>query len=105
MHRGDVFRIPPPRRARGHEQRGSRLAVVLQADEFGSLSTTIVAPTSRSARPATFRPTVRVAGVTTWVMVEQLQAVDPQRLGKRAGRLTSDEMAEVDRALRLLLAL
>jgi mRNA-degrading endonuclease toxin of MazEF toxin-antitoxin module len=38
-------------------------------------------------------------------MLEQLTAVDPRRLGKRAGRLSWEEMAEVERALRLLLDL
>ena len=32
------------RHARGHEQRGAGYAVIVQADEFPSLSTTLVAP-------------------------------------------------------------
>jgi len=39
MVRGEVFRLPPPKSARGHEQRGARFAVVVQADEFLGLST------------------------------------------------------------------
>jgi mRNA interferase MazF len=105
VNRGDVYRLPPPRRARGHEQHGPRLAVVLRADEFSSLSTTVIAPTSASAVAATYRPTVSVAGVTTRVLTEHLRAVDTRRLGKRVGRLTWEEMAEVERALRLLLGL
>ncbi len=103
MSRGEVYRLPAPRRASGHEQRGARYAVILQADEFAALSTVVVAPTSGSARAASFRPAVRVAGQTTRVLVEQLRAVDPRRLGRRAGRLTWEELAEVERALRLLL--
>jgi mRNA-degrading endonuclease toxin of MazEF toxin-antitoxin module len=45
MVRGEVFRLPAPRGTRGHEQSGARYAVVVQADEFLHLSTTIVAPT------------------------------------------------------------
>jgi hypothetical protein len=33
MVRGELFRLPAPRSARGHE-RGARFAVVVQADEF-----------------------------------------------------------------------
>ena len=52
MVRGEVFRLPAPRGARGHEQRGARFAVVVQADEFLDLSTVLVSPTSASAQPA-----------------------------------------------------
>ena len=62
MVRGEVFRLPPRPRARGHEQRGARYAVIVQADEFLQLSTTLVAPTSTSARPASFRRTITLAG-------------------------------------------
>lgn len=39
------------------------------------------------------------------VLVEQLVAVDPARLGPMVGRLSHAELAEVDGALRLALAL
>ena len=41
---------PVPRGTRGHEQRGARYAVIVQADEFLDLSTVLIAPTSTSAR-------------------------------------------------------
>jgi mRNA-degrading endonuclease toxin of MazEF toxin-antitoxin module len=44
---------------RGHEQRDARDAVIVQAEEFLDLSTTLVAPTSTSARPASYRPPSR----------------------------------------------
>ena len=70
-----------------------------------SLSTTVVAPTSASAMATSYRPTVEIRGVKTRVLVEQIRAVDTRRLGSRAGRLTWDEIVDVERALRLLLAL
>lgn len=105
MNRGDVYRVPPPRRARGHEQRGVRFVVILRSDAFASLSTTVVAPTSASALAASHRPSVSIAGTTTRVLTEHIRAMDPRRLGKKVGRLTWDEMADVERALRLLLGL
>ncbi|MBA3366266.1 MAG: type II toxin-antitoxin system PemK/MazF family toxin [Actinobacteria bacterium] len=105
MVRGEVFRLPAPRGARGHEQRGARYAVIVQADEFLDLSTVLVAPTSTSARPATFRPTVALGGEETRVLVEQTTVVDPQRLGGSAGRLDASELRSVDEALMLLLGL
>ena len=105
MVRGEVFHLPPPRGTRGHEQRGARYAVVVQADEFLDLSTTLVAPTSASARPASFRPTITLDGVATRVLVEQTTVIDPQRLGRSAGRLDAGELRAVDDALTIVLGL
>jgi mRNA interferase MazF len=103
--RGEVFRLPAPRAARGSEQRGARYAVVVQADEFLHLSTTIVAPTSTSALPASFRPVISLGGAETRVLIEQTTVVDPQRLGRSAGRLEPGELRAVDDALALILGL
>lgn len=105
MVRGEVFRLPAPRGARGHEQRGARYAVIVRADEFLDLSTVLVAPTSTSARAATFRPTVALGGEETRVLLEQTTVVDPQRLGRSAGRLDANELRSVDEALMLVLGL
>ena len=70
-----------------------------------ALSTTLVAPTSTSARPATFRPTISLKGTETRVLVEQTIVVDPERLGQSAGRLDADELKAVDEALALVLGL
>jgi mRNA interferase MazF len=103
--RGEVFRLPAPRSVRGHEQRGARYAVVVQADEFLGLSTVLVSPTSTSALPTSFRPTITVDGTETRVLVEQTTVVDPQRLGRSAVRLDATEMRAVDEALVLVLGL
>lgn len=105
MVRGEVFRLPAPVRARGREQQGARYAVIVQADDFLGLSTALVAPTSTSARPATFRPTIDLRGTQTRVLVEQTTVVDPRRLGDSAGRLDAAELHALDDALRLMLGL
>jgi mRNA interferase MazF len=99
-----VFRFRLPKGV-GHEQHGERYGVIVQADELLPRSVVIVAPTSRSALPASFRPEVSVAGETTRVLVEQLGAVDAQRLARRAGALTAEEMWAVDEALVTVLGL
>jgi mRNA interferase MazF len=103
--RGEIFRLPSPRGARGRKQHGARYVVVVQADELMALSTTLVAPTSTSARPATFRPTIALDDTETKVLVEQTTVVDPQRLGRSDGRLDADELQAVDEALALVLGL
>lgn len=105
MVRGEVFRLPAPRSARGHEQRGARYAVVVQSDDLLELSTVLVAPTSAAARPATFRPAIELQGQETRVLVEQTTVVDPQRLGRSAGRLDAAELRALDEALLLVLSL
>jgi len=79
--------------------------VVVQTDALLGLSTAIVAPTSRSAAPATFRPEIELRGEQTRVLVEQLRALDVERLEELAGRLTADEQSAVDDALLLVLDL
>ncbi len=104
MTRGDVFRIDLPVR-RGREQHGPRYGVLVQADELLGLSTVLVAPTSRGALRASFRPEIEIAGERTRVMVEQMRALDVERLGAHAGQLTAQEQRAVDDALVLTLAL
>ncbi|MEV6924707.1 type II toxin-antitoxin system PemK/MazF family toxin [Dactylosporangium sp. NPDC051485] len=102
--RGDVYELKAPRDTRGHEQRGNRYAVVVQSNLL-PLSTWLVAPTSTSARPTSFRPEIEIQGKTTYVLAEQTAAVQPERLGQLVGHLSHQEMSAVDDALRLVLHL
>jgi mRNA interferase MazF len=77
----------------------------VQADELLPRSVVIVAPTSRSARPASFRPEIEVGGAVTRVLIEQLGAVDVQRLGRRLGHVTVEETWALDDALATVLGL
>lgn len=104
MLRGDIYRFKPAKGV-GHEQQGDRFGVVVQADEFLPRSVVIVAPTSRSARAASFRPEVDVNGETTRVLVEQIGAVDASRLGELSGHLSREELWGVDEALTTVLGL
>lgn len=79
--------------------------MVVQADEFLGLSTVLVSPTSASARAASFRPLITLGGQQTCVLVEQTTVVDPERLGRSAGRLEPSELRAVDEALLLVLGL
>jgi mRNA interferase MazF len=105
MTRGEIYRLATSRRARGHEQSAARYGVVLQADELLPFNTVVVAPTSTSAPPATFRPEIEMAGMTTRVLVEQIAAVDLDRLGRSAGHLDAQELRALDEALSLVLGL
>ena len=102
--RGDIHELKAPRGARGHEQGGARFAVVVQSDDL-PLSTLLVAPTSTSARAASFRPQITIGDQATRVLVEQVAAVDPTRLGRLVGRVGRSELTALNDAIRLVLEL
>jgi len=77
----------------------------VQADELLALSTVLVSPTSTTAPPRSFRPTIEVRGSSTRVLVEQTAAVSPDRLAASVGRLSATEQRDVDAALALVLGL
>lgn len=104
MRRGDVFALRLPK-GTGHEQRGERYGLVVQADALLPRSAVLVAPTSTSARSASFRPEIEINSTTTKVLVEQMGSVDVSRLGKLAGHLTPEEQWGVDAALLTVLGL
>ncbi len=102
--RGDVYRIKAPRNVQGHEQ-GPRYAVVVQASAYEHLSTWIVAPTTTKSFDSLIHPTIELLGQEVRVLVEQATAIDPQRLGDFAGRLSTGELMKVNEALRAVLDL
>ena len=69
------------------------------------LSTVLVAPTSHSAPPRIFRPTITIHGEDTQVLIEQTCAVAPERLGEFVARVTYEELVAINDGLRLVLEL
>lgn len=104
MRRGDVFTLRLPKGI-GHEQYGKRFGVIVQSDSLLPRSVVLVAPTSTSAKAASFRPEIVIDGTTTKVLVEQMGAVDVNRLGDIAGHLSSEEQWGVDAAILTVLGL
>lgn len=98
MIRGAVYRIDLGQ-ARGHEQRGRRLGLVVPPSE-SPLSVVTIVPTSTSAQPAIHRPELEVAGRTTRMLVDQIRSIDTDYLiGDPVDYLSRDRMAEVELAL------
>jgi len=102
--RGDVHELRLPRGA-GHEQQGRRYGVIVQANELLPRSVVLVAPTSHSAKPASFRPEIELLGETTRVLVEHVGAVDAGRLGELVGRVSPEQQWGIDDALMTVLGL
>jgi mRNA interferase MazF len=104
VRRGDVFNLRLPKGV-GHEQQGKRYGVVVQSDALLPRSVVLIAPTSTSARSASFRPEIELEGTSTKVLVEQMGAVDVNRLGDLAGHLSSEEQWGIDAAILTVLGL
>ena len=104
MLRGDVYEFRPGR-GTGHEQQGRRYGVIVQANELLPRSVALVAPTSLSARAASFRPEIEVLGRTTRVLVEQVGAIDTSRLGELVSHISPEQQWGIDEALLTVLGL
>ncbi len=104
MRRGEIFSLRLPK-SNGHEQHGKRFGVVVQSDALLPRSMVLIAPTSTSARRASFRPEIEIGGTKTKVLVEQMGAVDINRLGDLDGHLSSEEQWGIDAAILTVLGL
>lgn len=77
----------------------------MQSDAFLPRSVVLIAPTSMSARPASFRPEIEIGDERTRVLVEQIGAVDVGRLGNLVGHVAPEEQWGIDIALLTVLGL
>ena len=110
MEIGDVYSVEIPS-SDGHEQAGTRPAIIAQAAQFADrLPTVLIVPlTSRLAAhsfPGTFliQPdsdnNLNVASVA---LVFQLRAIDKRRLRRRLGRLSASDLSQVQDQMKVLL--
>ena len=112
MRRGEVWwaELDAPG---GSEPAGRRPVLVVQADSFNAsrIDTVLVAVITTNMRmaepPGNVRIPRRTAGMVTEsvVNVSQVATIDKDALVKRAGRMPTSLMAEIDAGLRLVLEL
>lgn len=85
--RGDVYLVELDP-TRGSEIQKTRPCVIVSPDELNhSLRTVIVAPMTTAGRAYPFRPACRFGGKDGRVTLDQLRAIDRERLRKRLGAL------------------
>jgi mRNA interferase MazF len=95
----------------GHEQSGSRPALVLSVDKFnhGPADLVLVAPvTSKDKHQPWHVPlSPPEGGVTTasFILVEAVRSISKQRLKERWGTVSAATLAQVEMRLRVLLKL
>ena len=85
---------------RGHEQAGLRPVLVLSQDVFNERSGTVIAVALTSQEPrAGFPLTLELAGPElpkrSWVKISQIRTLAVERLGRRIGRVSPEELAHV----------
>jgi len=85
---------------RGHEQSGQRPVLVLSHDVFNERSGTVigVALTSREPRagyPLTLELVDAKLPKRSWVKISQVRTLSTERLGRRLGRASDEELARV----------
>jgi mRNA interferase MazF len=94
--RGDVVwaNLDP---ARGHEQGGFRPVVVISEDIFNSRSGTVIAMAitsqpQQAGFPLTFELTSVQLPKSSWVKISQIRTLSTERIGKKLGRLSPEEV-------------
>jgi mRNA interferase MazF len=79
------------KRAKGHEIKKTRPCVVVSPDEINRhIGTVIVAPMTTKGRPYPTRVPVHFGQKDGLVVLDQIRAVDKDRLVKKLGRLDED---------------
>lgn len=85
---------------RGHEQAGQRPVLVLSHDVFNDRSGTVIAVALTSREPQAGYPlTLELATPKlpkkSWVKISQIRTLSTERIGKRLGRTSDEELAAV----------
>ena len=96
-------------RTRGHEQAGSRPVLVLSQDIFNQRSGTVIAMALTSQQPkAGFPLTVELKDrrlpKRSWVKISQIRTLSVERLGKKLGKASADELAQIIEGLNEIIA-
>ena len=89
---------------RGHKQAGERPVLVLSHDVFNERSGTVIALALTSQEPRAGYPLnveLRSAKLPkrSWAKISQIRTLSTERMGKRLGRASEEELANVVDAL------
>lgn len=85
---------------RGHEQAGLRPVLVLSHDVFNDRSGTVIAVALTSQQPRAGFPLTlesRAKGLSkrSWIKISQIRTLSVERIGRRIGHASAEEIAEV----------
>ena len=85
---------------RGSEQAGQRPVLILSQDVFNERSGTVIAlaitsQPQRAGFPLTLELESKSLPKRSWVKISQIRTLSVERLGKRLGKASPEEMAQV----------
>ena len=85
---------------KGSEQAGQRPVVILSQDIFNQRSGTVIAVAvtsqpQRAAFPLTLELTGSHLPKRSWVKISQIRTLSVERLGRRIGTVTSEELEQI----------
>jgi mRNA interferase MazF len=85
---------------RGNEQAGQRPVLILSHDVFNARSGTVIAMAltsqpQRAGFPLTLELTTPTLPRRSWVKISQVRTLAVERIGKRLGRASPEELAQV----------
>lgn len=97
--RGDI-RWADLNPARGHEQAGLRPVLVLSHDIFNERSGTVIAMAltsqpQRAGFPLTLELKTGKLPKRSWVKISQIRTLSVERIGKKIGRSTPEELVQI----------
>ena len=97
--RGEIFwaDLNP---TKGHEQAGMRPVLILSRDIFNDKSGTVIAialtsQPQKAAFPLTLELTSPRLPKQTWAKISQIRTLSVERIGKRLGRISDQELHQV----------
>jgi len=115
MVRGDVILVdlPRPISNAGHEQFGTRPAIILQEEEpTAVLSTVVVVPLTGILEAVRFWGSFLINPSRTngldkksIALTQQIVTIDKRRIARRIGKLAAHDLATLEQNLRKLLGL
>ncbi|RJO61629.1 type II toxin-antitoxin system PemK/MazF family toxin [candidate division WS5 bacterium] len=85
---------------RGHEQAGMRPVLILSQDIFNEHSGTVIAMAltsqpQRAGFPLTLELKTDKLPKRSWVKISQIRTLSVERIGKKLGRVSPEELAQV----------
>ena len=94
---------------RGSEQAGLRPVLILSHDVFNERSGTVIAVAitshpQRAGFPLTLEMVSKDLPKKSWVKISQIRTLAVERIGKRLGRATPEELAQVIEGLNEIIA-
>jgi mRNA interferase MazF len=94
--------------SRGHEQSGRRPVLILSADVFNERSGTVIAVAlTTQPQPAGFPLTLELGSAQlprpSWIKISQIRTLSVQRIGRKLGAASPEEVARVIEGLNEIL--